>query len=276
MNTILHAAKSPRRPFLLLGLGLLAGLVETALSGNLPDGMEGVAIRRAAFALVIGLGLAIDAGIPVPRLRTAAIWCAVGGFGDALFSPVSAALGRFTLGAGLGLAVAAPGPLHPVPWAAALRGAVGACLAALAAHVLASRGAPIWILPAVESLIIGLSVAQGRAQRLLHTLSGEIESIRVRSDQEAGKRADRIVTIAVQTIEELDACEEQSGEDPSETRAETAMLARRALGLLRRLSAVHIPDNDLTVSIESALRRDEERLERLYRSALGRVLEEVK
>jgi hypothetical protein len=276
MNTILHAVKSPRRPFLLLGLGLLAGLVEMALADAVPDGMEGVTIRRAAFALVIGLGLAIDAGIPIPRLRTAAIWCAVGGFGDALFSPVSAALGRFTLGAGLGLAVAAPGPLHPVPWAAALRGAVGACLAALAAHILASRGAPLWMLPAVESLIIGLSVAQGRAQRLLHTVAGEVESIRSRGDNDVTKRADRIVTIAVQTIEELDAYEEQSGEDPSETRAETAMLARRALGLLRRLSGINIPDNDLTLSIENALRRDEERLERHYRSALGRVLEEAK
>mgnify|MGYP001559189999 CR=1 FL=1 len=272
MNTLSTAVLSRKRLVLLFLIGIMAGFAESAY--YLPDGIDasGSYIARILFASILGAGLALDAGVPVARLSYALIWCCAGAFGDVLFSPSSALIGRICLGAGLGGAVAAPGPLHPVPWVGAARGALGSCVAGLAIHVAARHGAPEFLLSGIEAIIIGQFLAHGRAQRMLSALSGDLDTIRSRGSAEQRNRAEGIINLAIQAAEEIDSSEESSGEDRSESRAEVTRIARRALGLLRRLAVISTVGADLREHLASCITRDEEHLERIYRTELTRTL----
>jgi hypothetical protein len=166
--------------------------------------------------------------------------------------------------------VIGPGPLHPAPAIGALKGALGACVAGPIVLLLGMRGAPGFLLPGVEALVIGLFLSQGRAERLLAALAVELDAIRRRGSEVMQTRADRLVALAVEAVNEIDAHEERTGEDLTRGRAEIAAAARQALGLLRRLAAA--PDPMLAEAVATRLNEVEGELEGFYRRELGFVL----
>lgn len=272
MNVLTDVFKSPQRPLYLILLGLAASAADRLFLPYEALTFEMSFIKEMLFAGIIGTGIAIEAGIPRPRLRYTLLWCAAGAFASALVAPASAGAGRFLLGAGIGIAIAAPGALHPVPWVGAMKGAAGAAAGALLAHFAGANGAPHWILPGIESLMIGLALAQGRGERLLIALNHEVEKIRAPNNPELRIQADRIIALAVQSVEEIDANEERTGEDRSETRTEVAAAARRGLGLLRRLARLAMPDAAIEQSLREKTRVEEEKLVAVYQRELAATL----
>lgn len=270
MNALTQAFRTPKRPMFLFGVGVAAALIHLRARGMW--GEESF-LAYALYAATVAIGLAIDAGIPRARFPYTIVWAMAGAFGWMVFYEVSAGVAAALLGAGIGISVSAPGPLHPVPWQSAARGAVGGCAAALCAAILGSQNVPAWALGGVESLVIGLFLIQGRGARLMASLSSEFETIRAKGSAEQKERAEKILELAVSSIDEIDANEERTGDDRSAMRGEVAALARRALGLIRRIVGLPRAGDDLVESIAKKIEESERRMTEIYRRELTSVLE---
>lgn len=273
MTALARSASFPRRPLLLFGLGALAWIVETALVRTNLEGFSAVYLPVFAGTAIVGAGVALLGEIAWPRLQYTLGWAAAAALVLSLAAPITSGFAHAAWGALLGVGCVAPGPLFPIAWSAAGRGAGGALAGVFVGRIIVSLGAPEWTAYAFTTLGIGLALTQGHGERLAAAVMEEMAAIRRSGNADLVARAESLLSIATRALDELDAVEEATGGAPSEERGAIGALTRQALGLVRRLAGLPASATDLGERIEAALRAREKDLESRYRRELDRILD---
>ncbi len=273
MTALARAASFPRRPLLLFGLGVISWILEAAMMRSDLGGFSGAYLPVFASTVMVGAGVALLGEMAWPRLQYTLGWAAAAALVLALAAPISSGFSYAAWGALLGVGCVAPGPLFPIPWSAAGRGAGGALVGVFVGRIVVALGAPEGTAYGFTALGLGLALTQGHGERLVAAVMEDMAVIRRSGGADLVARAENLLSIAIRALDELDAVEEKTGVVPAEERGAIGALARQGVGLVRRLAGLPPSATDLGERIDAALRAREKDLESRYRRELDRILD---